>query len=69
MTETEWIATGDKIPPTDEPVVYCMPRGGKKWSVGIAYWTVSEKWMPEMNSEQAPEGFTHWIPLPDPPKK
>lgn len=65
-----WISTKDKQQPlqTEEPVVYARPRGNGKWGVGIAYWTVSKKWNPEMESKHAPEGFTHWMELPDPPR-
>lgn len=64
-----WISVKDKQQPlqTKEPVVYARPRENGKWSVGIAYWTVSEKWNPEMESTHAPGGFTHWMELPDPP--
>jgi hypothetical protein len=63
-----WISVKVKQPPPDEPIVYCRPNPRRKnFSVGIAYWTVSKKWNPEMESKQAPEGFTHWMPLPAPP--
>ena len=64
----QWISVKDKKPPTDEPVVYAYQKSSTQWNVGIAYWTVSEKWNPECESSQAPTGFTHWIPLPSPPK-
>lgn len=65
----EWIDVKDGKPSKTEPVVYCVNRGnGGKISVGIAYWTVSEKWNPEMESSRCPAGFTHWMPLPCPPK-
>lgn len=61
-----WIAFKDHAPPTTEPVVYARPKSDGRWYVGIAYWTVSAKWNPEAESQYAP-GFTHWMPLPDPP--
>lgn len=67
---SEWISVRDRSPPPDEPVVYARPRAfaGPKWHVGIAYWTVSDKWNPEQESTSNPGGFTHWMPLPDPPQ-
>lgn len=64
---TEWQSIKDKKPDGKEPIVYARPRGNGKWGVGIAYWTVSDKWNPEAESQHAPEGFTHWMPLPHPP--
>lgn len=64
-----WIAVSVEKPPKDEPIVYMKPdprRGPGHWHVGIAYWTVSHKWNPEAQSRHAPEGFTHWMPLPPP---
>jgi hypothetical protein len=61
-----WISVDDKAPNKSEPVVYLRAAKGKM-SVGVAYWTVSKKWNPEMQSEHAPTGFTHWMPLPEPP--
>lgn len=52
-----------------EPIVYARPKGRGKWSVGIAYWTVSQKWSPEMESQLAPHGFTHFMRLPHPPEE
>lgn len=56
-----------KVQPPDrrEPVVYKRKRVDGRWSVGIAYWTVSEKWFPEINSTEYPDGFTHYMPLPE----
>lgn len=51
-----------------EPVVYAKPNGHDKWHVGIAYWTVSNKWSPAQESKLAPDGFTHYFPLPATPK-
>jgi hypothetical protein len=62
-----WIAVKDRAPDHREPVVYCRPNpNGTGWHVGIAYWTVSQKWNPEQESTQSPRGFTHWMPLPPP---
>jgi hypothetical protein len=67
----QWIAIRDRRPPPDEPVVYSRPHDRRPgvWSVGLAYWTVSQKWNPEAESQEAPEGFTHWMPLPPPPQE
>lgn len=64
-SEDEWISVADKQPDYSEPVVYKRPshKGDGRWSVGIAYWTVSKKWNPEMESQKSPQGFTHWKPL------
>jgi hypothetical protein len=64
-----WICVEDLPPSHSEPVVYARPdpfRPGR-WHVGIAYWTVSQRWNPEMESSMNPEGFTHYKPLGDPP--
>ena len=64
-----WIPVSKQKPPIDEPIVYARPGEYQddKWYVGIAYWTVSDKWNPEMESVKAPYGFTHWMPLPERP--
>lgn len=61
-----WISIYDKLPPNGEPIVYARFARGK-WQVGIAYWTVSQVWNPEMGTTACPEGYTHWFPLPPPP--
>ncbi|MEE1611593.1 DUF551 domain-containing protein [Microvirga sp. CF3016] len=63
----DWISVKDRAPEKGEPVVYCRPGRNGRLNVGIAYWTVSQKWNPEMESTHAPTGFTHWMPLPAPP--
>jgi hypothetical protein len=67
---SEWIAVSDEPPPHEEPVVYARPnpRRPGTWHIGIAYWTVSQKWNPEAESTQAPQGFTHWKPLGEQPR-
>lgn len=62
-----WISIVDQMPPNNEPVVYAGLKSDGRWAVGIAYWTISQKWKPEFESIEAPEGFTHWMPLPAPP--
>ena len=65
----EWISVEDRRPDSKEPVVYAHRKPNRKqWFVGIAYWTVSDKWKPEMESTQTPQGYTHWMPLPYPPQ-
>ena len=66
--QEQWIPVSEQQPPTDEPVVY-MRKGESKISVGIAYWSVSSKWIPESQSVHCPNGFTHWMPLPQPPQE
>ena len=64
----KWISVKEQIPSHDEPIVYCIPGAlNSMFHVGIAYWTVSKKWNPDIYSEKNKEGFTHWIPLPDRP--
>ena len=63
---SEWISVKDQMPDASEPVIYARPKRGR-WAVGIAYWTVSKKWNPEMESTQTPQGFTHWKHLGEPP--
>ena len=64
-----WISVKDQRPDPKEPVLYAKPGRDGRWSVGIAYWTVSEKWNPEMGSHSNGYlGFTHWKPLGAPPR-
>jgi hypothetical protein len=66
---SDWIAVKDQLPDKKEPVVYARPNPRRRgtWHVGIAYWTVSQKWNPECESLHEPNGFTHWKPLGLPP--
>lgn len=66
---SDWINIKDRMPDQKEPIVYARPHSRRNgvWSVGIAYWTVSERWNPEHESQRAPQGFTHWKPLGDAP--
>lgn len=63
----KWIKCSDRMPDMKEPVVYLRrnPRGPAPFHVGIAYWTVSEKWQPEHESTENPTGFIAWMPLPE----
>ena len=63
----KWTRVKDEEPVRTEPIVYARRRG-QRWSVGIAYWTVSGKWNPEMGARLDPDGFTHWTPLFPPPE-
>lgn len=67
LSNAGWISVRERRPEAGAPVVYCRPKPGGGWSVGLAYWTVSKTWHPEYESAQAPDGFTHWMPLPEPP--
>lgn len=64
-----WIDCNDHMPDTKEPVVYIRPGRSTRWNVGIAYWTVSERWNPERETTSHPYGFTHWMPLPPEPRR
>lgn len=66
-----WISITDQPPPPPESIAFARPDplNPGHWRVGIAYWTVSGKWNPEIKSEIYPEGFTHWLPLPKPPSQ
>lgn len=63
----EWISVKDSTPETKEPIVFARPKSNGKWGVGIAYWSVSKTWVPEMESVKFPTGFNYWMPLPEPP--
>lgn len=62
-TLAEWKSVATEKPDRKEPIVYCK-KAQSRWAIGIGYWTVSEKWHPDLNSVFLPNGFTHWIPLP-----
>ncbi len=66
--QPRWISVKERMPDIGEPVVYARPDGAFRWGVGIAYWTFSECWNPERESTSNPDGFTHWMPLPEAPK-
>lgn len=59
-----WIPITERAPDKKEPVLYRKNNIGGRYGVGIAYWTVSDKWIPEAQSLSHPHGFTHWMPLP-----
>lgn len=62
----DWISVEDEIPNHEEPIIYTRPDG-KKWIVGVAYWTVSDRWNPDIYSDKDYDGFTHFMYLPRPP--
>ncbi|MGI9293441.1 MAG: DUF551 domain-containing protein [Pseudomonadales bacterium] len=65
---SEWISVDDRMPDGKEPVVYARRKTGRKgWFVGIAYWTVSDTWNPELEASADNNEMTHWMPLPTPP--
>jgi hypothetical protein len=67
--EVDWISVGKRVPPHSELIVYYMStgKGSGTFHVGIAHWTASKKWSPDIYSEKNRKGFTHWLPLPDVP--
>jgi hypothetical protein len=48
--------------------IWAVPRGKGKWSLGLAYWTVSGNWRDAYATPGVPEQATHWMPLPEPPR-
>ncbi len=64
---SDWIDVKDQVPDKKEPILYARPKARGKWSIGVAYWTASGKWNPELNSAFAPKGFTHWKAVGEPP--
>ena len=62
-----WIAVRDQEPDRKEPIIYAR-FDGRTWAVGIAYWTVSQTWNPELATSGV-GGFTHWKPLGLPPSR
>ena len=63
--DRNWISVKERPPSKKEPVVYRRPNPKGGWHVGIAYWTVSKKWFPQIESVRVPEGFTEYLELPD----
>ena len=64
---TRWRPVSD-LKDHSEPVVYARRKNDRTWHVGIAYWTASQHWNPEMQSVENPRGFDWWKPLGDPPQ-
>lgn len=50
-----------------EPVLYARSKGNGRASVGIAYWTRSKKWKPELGVDEYPASFTYFCRLGNPP--
>lgn len=61
-----WIKAKDQMPDMKEPVVYARRKhGSERWLVGVAYWCVSERWIPELECTKYPNDIVLWMPLPD----
>lgn len=54
-----WRNAADDPPPFTEPIVVATPRAGQMWGVGIAYRSVSAKWVPAPGSIDSRGGWTH----------
>lgn len=75
----KWIRCKDQMPPESEAVLVYQSKTGR---IGIGMWmqrddgkmwtfngsTVHEA-MLRRNKNLAPREFTHWMPLPNPPKR
>ena len=55
-----------KTAPKDQMFIWAKPRGNGKWSLGLAYWTVSGYSRDAYGAPEQEEA-THWMPLPPPP--
>jgi hypothetical protein len=54
-------------PPRDSPIIYATVRRGLPPEIGVGWWTPGG-WVPGLQTLQNPDGFTHWLPLPEPPQ-
>jgi Protein of unknown function (DUF551) len=66
---SEWISVKDRLPDEETPVITLYSGVVQH----ITYWIVDGAWYPACSDEQDPtpiDGvFTHWMPLPEPPKE
>ncbi len=53
--------------PRGPMILYCYPKDGTQWSVGLAYYSVSGHWHDSEGIFRRVQP-THWMPLPDPPR-
>ena len=58
----EWISVKDRLPTWEDGKVLIYTTYG----ISVAKRTTSNKWMGE---HAIPKLITHWMPLPEPPKK
>jgi len=67
---SEWISVTDRLPELDVPVLlwvksYYQGKGGAeiamRWAERNGEWWTMKAW-------KLRDGFTHWMPLPDPPE-
>lgn len=57
ITTLAWRAIGDGRPPEGEMFIWGYKNLSGKWSIGLAYWTVSGTWG-DLNLRA-----THWKPI------
>jgi len=55
-----------KTAPRDEMFIWGYRQDSGRWSIGLAYWTVSGNWRDAYGHNEPPERATHWAPLPEP---
>lgn len=68
----EWISVEDRLPPENEMVLLFCP--GTRFTRGqfhIGQWDSSKQWWmsEDGQAESTKNWFSHWIPLPKPPKR
>lgn len=54
-----WRSIKKAPPPEGKMFVWRRPRGGGRYSLGLAYWTVSNTWA------DLPPQATHWLHIPE----
>ena len=64
-----WISVSDLPPSVDEYVLACSPSG----DVHVARLTdeeddMKQRWMLDGGGDVTVKAFTHWMPLPEPPR-
>ncbi len=55
--------------PKDRMFIWAAPNGPGKWSVGLAYQTVSKTWRDAYANPDAPAKATLWAEMPVPPRE
>lgn len=61
VTKPQWISAEDELPPIGNIVLVAIPLGGE-----LSVLPLSIK---EESDFECLSGMTHWMPLPQPPKK